>query len=140
MSCDRAERLAGDRGSLVIFGSGPDKALALAARRAGQHSRLGSFADPAKVADVTATLLDVAAFKTGTGPFNGATSPALIRILDRLDQWDGALDPDLRLRVGFVPGILLTSQNATVGVLFSIAAIGEQVALAIFMRLAGQSR
>ena len=111
----------------VIFGSARDKALALSARLTGQHARLGSLSDPATVADLDVTIVDVAAFNTGTGHFNVANSPALIRILDRLEQLDSTLDTDRRLRVGFLPGIVMTIQNATVVVLSPIAAIGERI-------------
>jgi esterase/lipase superfamily enzyme len=111
----------------VIFGSARDKALALSARLTGQRARLGSLADPAKVADLKVTIVDVGAFNTGTGHFNVANSPALIRILDRLDQLNDTLDTDRRLRVGFVPGIVMTIQNATVVVLSPIVAFGEQI-------------
>jgi esterase/lipase superfamily enzyme len=109
----------------IIFGSERDRALALSARLTGQRQRLGSLSDPARVADLKVTLMDVAAFDTGSGHFNVGNSPALIRLLDRLEQLNTTLDTERRLRVGLLPGVVLTLQNATMVVLSPIAAVGE---------------
>ena len=98
----------------VIFTSRRDRALALAARLTGvRRERLGNLRDVSQVADLEVTVVDVAAFSTGSGHLVAATSPALIRILSRIGDIDAAFGADRSGRAGLLPGFVLTFQSAT---------------------------
>ena len=98
----------------VIFTSRKDRALALAARLTGvRRERLGNLRDVSKVADLEVTVVDVAAYSTGSGHLDVGNSPALIQILSRIGDIDAAFGADRSGRAGLLPGIFLTVQNAT---------------------------
>ncbi|MGQ0565016.1 MAG: alpha/beta hydrolase [Gemmobacter sp.] len=98
----------------LIFTSQKDRALALAARLTGvRRERLGNLRDVSKVASLEVTVVDVAAFSTGSGHLNVGNSPALIRILSRIGDIDTAFGADRSGRAGLLPGIVLTVQSAT---------------------------
>lgn len=97
----------------VIFGSDRDKYLRLSAMLTGQPARLGSLTDVARVADLKVTFLDVSEFSKGAGHFLVGDSAALILLLDRIAEVQGAFEKDRRTRLGLLPGVVLTVQNAT---------------------------
>ncbi len=98
----------------LIFTSRKDRALALAARLTGvRRERLGNLRDVSEVADLEVTVVDVAAFSTGSGHLNVGNSPALIKILSRIGDVDAAFGADRSGQAGLLPGIFLTVQNAT---------------------------
>jgi esterase/lipase superfamily enzyme len=109
----------------VIFTSSRDRVLRLSARLTGQRDRLGTLSDISRVDDLAVTVLDASAFNEGAGHFNVATSPALIRVLDRIGDVDRAFDRDAAGRTGLLPGAVLTVQNATRVILSPVAAIGQ---------------
>lgn len=102
----------------VIFSSRRDRALALSARLTGQRERLGNLRDLEEVADLKVTVIDVAAFSTGDGHFNVASSPALIQLLSRITDVNASYAGDQAGRTGLLPGVILTVQNAT-GIILS---------------------
>ena len=112
----------------VVFTSARDRALALSARLAGESARLGNVRDVSVLAGMDVTLLEVGAFSTGDGHFTAGTSPALIRLLNRISDIDEALGRDDARRVGLLPGAVLTVQGATQVILSPVAAIGEGLA------------
>ena len=97
----------------IIITSQKDRALALSARLTGQRQRLGNLADVTKVADLKVTLVDVGAFSEGVGHFTAATSPALLQILGRMSDLNSAYAGDPTGKIGLLPGVALTVQNAT---------------------------
>lgn len=107
----------------VIFTSSRDRALALSARLTGLRQRLGNLAEVQKVADLEVTVFDVSAFSKGVGHFTAATSPALIRILARMNDLDSAYAGDRTGRTGLIPGVVLTVQSATQIILQPAAAL-----------------
>lgn len=109
----------------IIFTSATDPVLRLSARLTGQRDRLGTLTDLSRVEDLEVTVVDSTAFATGSGHFNAAESPALIRILDRMADVEQAFGRDAAGRPGLLPGAVLTVQNATQIILSPVAAIGE---------------
>jgi len=107
----------------IIFGSDRDRVLRLSALITGQRGRLGSLDSVADVADLEVTYVDVAAFSTGDGHFVTGTSPALIRLLGRINEVDQAFGADAAGRSGLLPGVILTVQNATRIILTPVAEI-----------------
>lgn len=97
----------------LIITSQRDRALALAARLTGQRHRLGNLDDVTPVSDLSVTLVDVGAFSEGLGHFTAATSPALLRILGRIGDLNTAYAGDPTGKIGLLPGVALTVQNAT---------------------------
>ena len=111
----------------VIFGSDRDKFLRLSAAMTGQEERLGSLSDVSRVADLKVTFLDVGEFAKGAGHFVLGDSPALILLLGRIADIQGAFENDRRVRLGLLPGIVLTVQNATQIVLRPIGQVAQGV-------------
>jgi esterase/lipase superfamily enzyme len=109
----------------VIFTSSSDRVLRLSARLTGQTDRLGTLADITRVDDLDVTLLDSTAFNAGSGHFNAAESPALIRILERFGEINRAFDGDAAGRIGLLPGAVLSVQNATKVILQPVVEISE---------------
>lgn len=112
----------------VIFGSDRDRVLGLSARLTGQSERLGSLSDVTRVADLNVTFMDVSEFSTGAGHFVLGDSAALIRLLDRIGEVEGAFEADRARRVGLVSGAVLTVQNATQIILSPVTQIAAEVA------------
>ena len=112
----------------VIFGSDRDKFLRISAMLTGQQERLGSLSDVSKVADLKVTFLDVGAFSEGAGHFTVGDSAALILLLDRIGEVEGAFEADRQARVGLLPGVVLTVQNATQIVLHPVAGVASELA------------
>lgn len=97
----------------IVFTSDTDRALALSARLTGQRERLGNITNPAEVADLTVTLIDVTAFSSGIGHFVAGSSPALIQIFRQIPSVEEAFRRDRSGRAGLLPGTVLTIQNVT---------------------------
>lgn len=112
----------------IIFGSDRDKMLRLSARLTGQAERLGSLSDVSKVADLKVTFLDVGQFSEGAGHFTVGDSPALILLLDRIGEIEGAFEQDRVSRVGLLSGAVLTVQNATQIILTPVAGVANGLA------------
>lgn len=110
----------------VIFTSSKDRALRLAARLSGKHERLGNVQDVNKLSELRVTLIDVSSFSgDAAGHFTAATSPALIKILKRLNGVDAAFRKDRAGRTGLLPGTILTVQQATQVILSPVAALAQ---------------
>jgi esterase/lipase superfamily enzyme len=107
----------------VIFGSSRDRILDLSARISGQSDRLGNLDSIDEVADLDLTYVDTAAYNTGTGHLNLATSPALLSLFSGINDVNAALQADERSRVGLLPGLILTVRNATEIVLAPVEAV-----------------
>lgn len=101
----------------LVVVSRRDRVLQLSARLTGQPDRLGNLTDPARVADLGVTLLDVSAFGAGDGHFTVADSPALIRLLGQIGAVDAALARDVSGELPLVPGTILTLQTTTGAIL-----------------------
>jgi esterase/lipase superfamily enzyme len=112
----------------VIFGSDRDKILRLSAALTGQEERLGSLSDVSRVADLEVTFLDVGEFAKGAGHFVVGDSAALIRMLERIVDVQGAFERDRKARIGLLPGVVLTVQNATQVILRPIGAVAQGLA------------
>lgn len=84
----------------IIFTSGKDKALNLSSLISAELARLGNLTDARPVADLPVTLVDTGAYSTGSGHFNVATSPALMRILTKAREMSDLLSSD---RTGLGP-------------------------------------
>jgi esterase/lipase superfamily enzyme len=110
----------------IIFGSDRDRLLGLSATLTGEPERLGNLTDLSRLADLKVTYLDVSAFASGAGHFPVGDSPSLLRLLERIGDVDVAFDKDQRGRIGLLPGVVLTVQNATKIVLSPVAAISGQ--------------
>lgn len=107
----------------VIFGSDHDRVLRLSAALTGQQQRLGSLSDMQRLADLQVTFLDVREFSQGAGHFVIGDSPALIALLNQVESIQGAFESDRRLRLGLLPGAVLTVQNATQVILRPFSAV-----------------
>ena len=105
----------------VIFGSDRDKVLRLSAALTGQEERLGSLSDVTRLADLKVTFLDVSTFAEGAGHFVVGDSAALILLMERIADIQGAFEQDRQARRGLVAGVVLTVQNATQIVLRPLA-------------------
>lgn len=101
----------------LIFGSRKDTILGLSSRLSGNPTRLGNLKDVSALADLKVTYLDTAAYSQGAGHFNLGTSPALIQLLGGIANVDAAFRAEAAGRVGLLPGVVLTVQNATAIVL-----------------------
>jgi len=123
-----AHEMGGLPQPFVIFGSDRDKFLRLSALLTGQEERLGSLSDVSKVADLNVTFMDVSEFSEGAGHFTMGDSAALILLLDRIADVEGAFENDRRSRVGLLPGVVLTVQNATQIVLHPVAGVASDFA------------
>lgn len=111
----------------VIFGSNRDKILRISAGLTGQRERLGSLSDLSQVADLKVTFLDVSAFASGAAHFTMGDSPALILLLQRISDIEGAFEADRAARVGLLPGVVMTVQSATQVVLTPITTVGNEL-------------
>ncbi|WP_323009379.1 alpha/beta hydrolase [Paracoccus sp. (in: a-proteobacteria)] len=96
----------------VIFTSGRDRALNLSALIAAEPVRLGSVTDANLVADLPVMLVDVGAFSTGTGHFNVATSPTLLRILSQAQELNSVFSSDVGGGVGPLTRAALHAERA----------------------------
>lgn len=110
----------------LIFGSNRDRLLNLSGFLTGEPERLGNLTDLSRVSDLNVTYLDVTAIEGGAGHFAVGNSPALISLLDRIGEVDAAFEVDSRGRVGLLPGVVLTVQNATRIVLAPVTAIAYE--------------
>ena len=111
----------------VIFGTERDKFLRLSAALTGQAERLGSLSDVTRVADLDVTFYDVGQFAEGSSHFVMGDSPALIQLMSRISDIQSAFENDRRVRLGLLPGVLLTVQNATQIALRPIARVASGV-------------
>jgi esterase/lipase superfamily enzyme len=109
----------------VIFGSSRDRVLGLSALIAGEKDRLGRLDDVSRIADLEVIYMDTTAFDTGSGHLNLGENPALLRLFGGLAGIDEAFRADARLRIGLLPGLVLTVRNATEVILTPVGAIGE---------------
>lgn len=110
----------------IIFGSNKDRLLGISATITGEPERLGNLKDLSRLADLSVTYLDVAAFSSGAGHFSVGDSPSLLALLGRIADVDAAFDSDRRGRVSLLSGVVLTVQGATRIVLAPVAAISGQ--------------
>lgn len=111
----------------IIFGSDRDRVLKFSAQLTGQAERLGSLSDVSQLSGLDVQFLDVSEFSSGTGHFTAGDSPALLRLLGRIADIDTAFEGDRAKRVGLLPGVVLTVQNATQIILRPIGALGVGV-------------
>ncbi|WP_430449848.1 alpha/beta hydrolase [Rhodophyticola sp.] len=100
-----------------IFTSQRDRALRLSARISGQPARLGNIGTIDDVAEFNVTLIDVSEFRGGDRDALNhntvVTSPAMIRLLSRVDSINSAFEGQENSPIGLLPGTILTLQNAT---------------------------
>lgn len=101
----------------LLVTSQRDRVLQLSARLTGEPERLGNLTDPARVADLGVTVIDISAFGSGDGHFTVASSPALIQVLGRIGAVDAAFAQDASGTLPLIPGTILTLQNTTEAVL-----------------------
>lgn len=111
----------------LIFGSNRDRVLRISAGLTGQKERLGSLSDLTRLSDLKVTFLDVGAFAKGASHFLVADSPSLILLLGRIADVDNVLEAERARRVGLLPGVVLSVQNATQIVLRPIATVGNEL-------------
>ena len=97
--------------------------LGLSSRLAGNPDRLGNLKDLGQIADLKVTYLDTAAYNEGAGHFNLGTSPALLQLLGGIANIDAAFRAEVAGRVGLLPGVVLTVQNATAIILSPVEAV-----------------
>ena len=109
----------------LIFGSRRDTVLGISSKLAGNPDRLGNLKDLSPLADLKVTYLDTAAFNEGSGHFNLGTSPALIQLLGGIANLDAAFRAEAAGRVGLLPGVVLTVQNATAIILSPVQGLAE---------------
>ena len=109
----------------LIFGSDRDTLLNLSATLTGQPERLGNLSDISRVADLKVTFVDTKAFNEGSGHFNLGDSPALLALMGRIGDVNAAFGADQRGRVGLLPGVVLTVQNATQIVLAPVTVVAD---------------
>jgi esterase/lipase superfamily enzyme len=121
----QARSMGGLPQPFLIFGSAKDTILNLSSRIAGSPERLGNLTDLSKIADLEVTYLDTAAFDEGSGHFNLGTSPALIQLLGGIANLDAAFQAEAAGRVGLLPGVVLTVQNATKVILSPVEAVAS---------------
>jgi esterase/lipase superfamily enzyme len=112
----------------IIFGSQRDFALNIASRLTGEPERLGNLSDLGRVSDLEVTFFDTSNFNTDGGHFNVGNSPTLIALLSGIGSVDEALSNDQRMRVGLLPGAIITVRKATGVILAPVAVIGAEVA------------
>lgn len=111
----------------VIFGSKRDFALKISSRLTGEPERLGNLSDLSRVSDLEVTFFDTSNFNTDGGHFNVGNSPTLIALLSSIGSVDEALSNDQRMRVGLLPGAIITVRKATGVILAPVAVIGAEV-------------
>jgi esterase/lipase superfamily enzyme len=110
----------------LIFGSHRDRLLNLSAVVTGEPDRLGNLKDLTRVADLKVTYLDAGAVDGGASHFAFGNSPILLSLLGRIGEVDAAFQNETRGRVGLLPGVILTVQNATQIVLAPVTAIAYE--------------
>lgn len=110
----------------VIFVSERDQVLNLSATISGETNRLGTLSDPAELADLEITLMDVSGFSEGVGHFNVGNSPALINILRQLTRFDRSFRNEGAGNTALIPGTILTVRNVTEVILSPLSAIESQ--------------
>ncbi len=113
----------------LIFGNRRDTILGLSSRIAGNPDRLGNLKDLGPIAGLDVTYLDTAAYSEGSGHFNLGTSPALIQLIGGIANVDAAFRAEAAGRVGLLPGVVLTLQNATAVILSPVEAVATGAAI-----------
>ena len=83
--------------------------------------------DVSRVADLAVTILDVGEFAEGAGHFVMGDSPALLLLMGRIADVQGAFGSDRRARLGLLAGVVLTVRNATQIALRPIAQVASGV-------------
>lgn len=111
----------------VIFSSDRDRVLRVSALMTGQSERLGSVTDIRELSELQVTLMDVGEFSEGAGHFTVGDSPVLIQLLAKIQQVEGAFEADRRARIGVLPGVVMTVQNATQVVLRPVVQVASEV-------------
>ncbi|PTX57871.1 esterase/lipase superfamily enzyme [Litoreibacter ponti] len=97
----------------IIFSSRRDRALRLVERLTGETKRLGKLEDVAEIAEYELTYIDITAFSEGgTNHFATAKSPALLKVLSRVEDLETSLSADGG-QTGLLPGTVLTVRNTT---------------------------
>ena len=121
----QAHAMGGLPQPFLIFGSRRDTVLGLSSRLAGNPDRLGNLKDLGQIADLKVTYLDTAAYNQGSGHFNLGTSPALLQLLGGIANIDAAFRAEAAGRIGLLPGVVLTVQNATAIILAPVEAVAS---------------
>ncbi|WP_226341103.1 alpha/beta hydrolase [Gemmobacter serpentinus] len=111
----------------LIFGSDRDSLLNLSAKLTAQPERLGNLKDITRVADLKVTFVDTKAYNAGSGHFNLGNSPALLQLMNRVQEVNSAFLSDQRGRTGLLPGVVLTVQSATQIVLAPVGAVANEL-------------
>ncbi len=111
----------------LIFGSDRDRILNISATLTGRTERLGNIKDVSELADLKVTFLDVAAYTSGAGHFPLGDSPALLSLMGNIAQVDAAFGAETKGRVGLLPGVVLTVQNATEVILSPVVVIADEI-------------
>lgn len=100
--------------SFVILASDRDPALRLSARVTGQDARLGNISSIEEIAGLDVTVIDISAYRdTRNLHMAAVSSPTLIALISDTRMVQTAFDDHPSARVGFLPGTILTMQNAT---------------------------
>lgn len=110
---DQAKAVGRLPAPILVFTSTRDRALSLSSFVAREPNRLGNLTDLERLKDLDVVLLDVSAFSTGLGHLDAGSSPTLIALITGTEQINGILSDDERSRVGLLPGVMITLQNAT---------------------------
>lgn len=97
----------------VLFVSDQDRVLGLSSILSQDFDRLGLITNPERIADLDVTVIDVSEFSSGTGHFNISTSPALIRILQRLSSIESSLLGEATTPATLPEGVVMTVQKVT---------------------------
>ncbi len=107
----------------ILFVSDRDRVLGLSSLVSQDTDRLGRLTDPRRIADLEVTMIDVSDYSSGTGHFNLSTSPALIRILQRLGRVETALLGEATGPANLPEGVVMTVQNVTTIILSPLNAL-----------------
>lgn len=107
----------------ALFVSDRDRVLNLSSLVSQDTDRLGTITDPEQIADLPVTVIDVSGFSSGTGHFSVGTSPALIRILQRLTRIETSLLGEATGPATLPEGVVMTVQNVTAIILSPLNAV-----------------
>ena len=121
----QAERIEELPRPFLIVSSRRDRVLRISGLLTGRHERLGRIGGVDTLADLDVTVVDVSAFAAGLGHFTLGDSPALIRIVEGIDDIDDAFGQDPASRPGLLPGTAMTVRRATQIVLSPLEELGQ---------------
>ncbi len=108
----------------IVFSSQNDRALQLVERLTGQADRLGRIGNIEDISDFDIVYVDVTAFDGSDrlNHFNAAKSPALLKVLSQVRDFEEAFSSDDSNRAGLLPGTILSVQNASEVILSPLGA------------------